>query len=49
VTQRLEAAGAVLGHSQAKIIADAVAVYLESLPPVKRRLIEEILAVRQKP
>lgn len=49
VTLRLEAAAAVLGQSQARIIADAVAAYLDGLPAAKRRVIDEVLALRQKP
>lgn len=49
VCLRLEAAAAVLGNSQARIIADAVTTYLDALPSVKRRVIDDVLAVRQKP
>jgi predicted DNA-binding protein len=48
VTVRLEAAAAVLGVSQARIIADAVTVYLDALPATKRRVIDDVLAVRKK-
>jgi predicted DNA-binding protein len=46
--QRLQAAAAALGHSQAQIISDALEAYLGALPIKDRQLIDTLLARRQK-
>lgn len=46
--QRLQAAAAALGHSQASIISDALESYFGGLPAKDRQLIDTILQRRQK-
>jgi predicted DNA-binding protein len=46
--QRLQAAAAALGHSQAQIISDALDAYFGALPAKDRQLIDVILQRRQK-
>jgi hypothetical protein len=45
---RLEAAAAVLGLTQTQIVADAVIAYIEAQPSAKRRVIDDVQALRQK-
>lgn len=49
VWQKLDAAAGVLGLPQSRIVADALQVYLDAMPAAKRRVIEETIALRQKP
>jgi predicted DNA-binding protein len=49
ICQRLEAAAAVLKHTQAGIVTSALEAYLGALPAKDRQLIDMILARHQKP
>ena len=51
IVARLDAASAVLHRTQAGIVGDVLAKFLDSLPPKDKRLIDEIVArnVKQKP
>ena len=45
---RLDAVAGVLGLPQSRIVADALSLYYDSMPPAKRRVIDEAIALRQK-
>jgi hypothetical protein len=46
VWHRLDAAAGALGLPQSRIVADALAVYFDAMPPDKRRTIDDVLAMR---
>jgi predicted DNA-binding protein len=46
--QRLDAISDVLGFTQSQVITEAIATYLDAMAPAKRKIIEDVLALRKK-
>lgn len=47
--QRLVAAAGVFGKPQWRIVTEALTAYFDSLPPAKRRALDEAIVYRQRP